>query len=156
MKSCKTEAGQGISTTTLLDDRQMVTFCFIQLLQTPWTHLLLEIGIYTFASKYQRTQHGKRLQHVCKGCATFLNLSGQGVCIWNCSWHIRYIGTCSREEMMAPSCHLYQGSPGCSQAPQTPRKSAVSRPQPLGQVNTVPSYPSGLWLSYHVHLVLLL
>lgn len=107
MKSCKTEAGQGISTTTLLDDRQMVTFRFIQLLQTPWTRLLLEMGIYTFASKYQRTQHGKRLQHVCKGCATFLNLSSQGVCIWNCSWHVHYIGTCSRQETMAPSCHLY-------------------------------------------------
>ena len=82
-------------------------FCFIQLLQRPLTHPLLEMGIYMFASMYQRTQHRKPLQQICKGRATFLNLSGQGGCVWNCSWLIHYIVPCSRQEAMAPSRHLY-------------------------------------------------
>ena len=53
-------------------------FCFIQLLQTPWTHPLPEMGIYTFASKYQPTQHGNPIQKICRGCAAFLHLSSQG------------------------------------------------------------------------------
>lgn len=142
----KTEAGQGMSTTILLDDRQMVMFCFIQLLQTPWAYLLLEMGLYMFASKYTaRKASSANLQGVCnisqfiwpgRKCLE-LQLSQTLHC------HMQLI----RNHGPSPSFVRTQQqscshtSPDCSQVSSTPCKpKEVSRPEPLRPVNTVSTF----------------